>query len=648
MAGENPFGRSGGAAANPFGRHLRTQETSPLDAALSGAGDAITFGFGDELQGVFFGEEARDASRARQERARAEQPLAFGGGQIGGALLGGGIVGGGLRAGARLIAPRIASAAARMGPVSRIAAASGAGAAGGGAYAAGDANGGEADVLGGALFGAATGGVGQGVLGELLPRIGGAVARSASPEMRAANMVGRMQERYGQTPANLRQALADAPDNAVVGDVIPGGSSLIAGAGARPSAGRDALRDFYDARNNAMAGRGANAVDRHLLGGEPEDAVAALNRLEATQRADAGPLYARVHAGTVSSVPRPLRDFVAFHDRAGATFRQAVETTRETMRRTMGANATDEAMMSQPLFWHRLLENVQTEVGASIRGARINPLGAPRGSAVADMTQDARALNTQVRRLLGADFRRAQDIWAGSARSQEAIELGYEAVKPNLNSIELGQLQRRMARMTEGERAYVRLAAANRMKDMIANADTQTGRADALRAITRNAGQRRVLETLFGGSRGLDDLMRELDGQRALFQNSVEAGIGVNSHTADRLLAYQSQVAQTNPTAGGVKSAIVRMLTGDMADQYDEGVSNRILDVMRTPARDALAQIDNAGGVERWARGGGLLSRAARERARGREQRPRRLAQALTGGLYAPVGGEALVGYGGY
>lgn len=644
MAGGNRFSRyAEGApseAGNRFARYAApAEDMNGFQSFLSGAADAASFGWGDDLVGVVGGEQAMQDSRRRQEMARAEHPMAFMGGQLAGAVGFGGAAGAWLRA-----IPAVGRIAAGLGPLQRIGVGAVTGAIGGGLYGAGDAGDGQRlqSAIGGALWGAPFGAGGQ-VLGEIAGHVGGQIGRAMSPEARAAAMVGGMQARYGQTGQALRQALQDAPDNAIVGDVIPGGSSMIQGAATRPSAGRDALRDFYDARNSDMGARASADIDRRLLGGAGEETGSALRRLEDVQKAEAAPLYAQVYRQTLAQPTQPMRAFIAFHDRPGATFNAALQTTRETMRRQMGVNATDAEMMSQPMFWHRLLENVESDVGASFRAARVNPLGAPRGSAIADMTQDARALNIQVRRHLGADFRKAQDIYAGAAKSQAALEEGADAVSTKLDSVKLAQMQRRMKRMSAGERAHFKLGAANALKDMLANADTGTGRADTLRAVLRNAGQRRLLSEIFAGEKGFNDLLADLDKQHGLFRNSVEAGVGVNSHTADKLAAREAQIARTNPfSAASVRDAVVKSIFGEAGDQYDEAVSNQILTMMRTPVADALREIDASGGVANWAKGRGLLSRAAKERQRIADGRRDRFIGALTSGITWPlVGGSA-------
>lgn len=623
-----------------------------LQALGSGAADAFSFGFGDEIQGVLFGEQARDAARMRQEQARIDQPGWFLGGQVAGSLAGGGAAGLGIRG--ALGGARLARLARGVGPFQRMAIGAAAGGTGGAMYGAGDAR--EGDRVRGAadsfLPGAAFGFLGQGI-GEVGGRVAQGIQRSWSPEARAGRMMAESLERFGPRASSPQQAeqqvldaLRNAPDNAMVADVAPGFTSLVRGAGVRPSREREALRDAFDARNNAMSARASDDAWQSLNGTSRQDPAAAVERLQQVQRDTAAPLFAEVHRGRVNpgQIPPAVREVMR---RNPDLFESADRAARASWFRETGVEApTREALESSPLYWHRLLENVQAEVGAVIRQSRgPNPLQGPRGSRVAEISQDASRFNAMVRRMLGPKFRDAMDIYSGAARGQEAVQRGYDAVSTNLNSMELGELTRWINRATGGEKEMMRIGALGRLSDMLENADTGTGRGDVLRAILRNQGQRQALETIFGGGARFNALIRRLDTQRDLFRTSVDAGIGVNSHTADRLAALNSQQAVTQPVTG-LRDAAVRMLTRDITDRFDENVSNSILETAGINANQAAREIDAVGGFRNWSGGRGLLSRALMERQRMLRQRPDALANAIGTGLYMPVGGAGAGSYG--
>jgi hypothetical protein len=632
------------------GRAIRGQQRMGALAAFgSGVGDAISFGFGDELQGLVFGDEARDAARMRQERARADQGGWFLGGQIAGSLAGGGAANLGLRG--AVGATRLASAARNLGPMSRIGIAAATGGAGGALYGAGDAT--DGNRIQGAtdsfLPGAGFGALGQGLFGELMPRVGGAVQRSLSPEARAGRNMAEALDRFGpasstpqQVEAQVLQALQDAPDNAMVADVVPGFTSLVRGAGVRPSREREALREAFDARNNAMGARAEGDIWNTLGGGLPREAGDVIGALRESQRTQAVPLYAQAYRQRIDGrqAEAATREIIR---RNPAIFGPAQEHARAMMLSEFGQEITDT---SDPRYWHSLLQGAERELGARLRAGSMGDARGFHGEEIAKYTRAVQVFNTQVRRLLGPEFRRAQDIYSGAARSMDALERGYQAASPNLNSMNLADLTAWMRRARPGELEHMRVGVLNRLTDEIARADTGSGRSDVIRALLRNEGQRRVLTRIFGGERGFNDLIRRLETQRNLFRTSVDTGIGVNSHTADRLAAMNSQQALTQPVTG-VRDAVFRLLTRDATDRFDENVSNEILRTAGLNANQVANEIGQAGGFRQWAGGRGLLSRAVRERERMLQQRPNALMGALGMGLYAPTAGAG-VGYYGF
>lgn len=641
----NPFGRGQPQRRddNPFGRGNPDQPINAWDAFGLGAGDAITFGWGDELVDRFGAQGEGERLRNRMEVARAYQGGAFMGGQFAGALGGGaGLSFGGRAAiGAAGLAPTAARVAARMGPLSRIGVGAGTGAAGGALYGAGDSPDGMRlqGAGSGAMFGAAFGAGGQ-ALGEVAGRVGGAIGRSLSPEARAANMIGGMQNRFGQTGDDLATSLRDAPEGAMVLDVIPGGTQIASGAAARPGVEREALRGALDARNVAGVQQSIDDIWQSLGGSARRSGSSTLDDMAKAQKAQASPLYESslnrpMDMGRAQTLLRPIvernpRLFALAEERANAI------ALSETGRRFGPDN---------PRYWHYLKQGAD-EAFESLR----NPMSGQGGLGPAEQRAYARALHgyrLQLGRILGPEYRQADAIWGGLQRQQNSLRLGFEAVGTKADDLALGDIARSMRRMSAGELETMRLGALAKMSDMLENANSMTGRADPVRALIRNAGQRRVLEQVFGGTQQLNSVIRRLEQRQEMFRNSVEVGVGVNSHTADRLLAYQSQVAQTNPTQGGIKDAVLRMLTGDAADAYNEAVSNQILQTLRTPARQALQEINAAGGVQKWSEGRGLLSRAVRERNRLAQQRQRALASAVTTGLYTPVVGGSVVDFGG-
>lgn len=631
-----------------FDSFAQQQDNGPgaLGSFLSGGADALTFGFGDEIEGMILGRQAMEEARRRQELARANHGGWFMGGQLAGALAGSMGVGG-LARGA-MGATRLAALASRVSPAGRILGAGLAGGAGSSLYAAGDSQGDQRGVNAANAFipGAVTGGAFQG-LGEVASPVFRNIRLALSPEARSGRMAAEALERFspaGANPATLEadtlQALRDAPDNATLGDTLPGWTQMVKGAGVRPSRMREELRAAYDADNNRMGERASADMWQTLNGTGRQDAADAMLNLRSIQETHARPLYAKAYQQRID--PEQARAATAeIIRRHPAIFQKAERHAEAMMLAELGTKVTDP---SDPRYWHYLLQGAERELGARLKAGRMGQLTGFHGSEAALYTRAVQTFNTQVRRLLGADFRAAQDVYSGAARSQEAVLRGYDAVLPNINSLDLGELTQWMRRARPGEIEHMRLGALNKLSDLLESADPRTGRADVIRAITRNAGQRRVLERIFGGGERFNKLMARLDKQREIFQRRVEAGIGVNSHTADRTAAYETQRALTNP--GGLKEWIANVLLRESGDKFDEAVSNQILETAAINANQAAGEISQVGGFRNWAGGRGLLSRALEERKRMLRHRPDALVNALTTGLYTPIGGGAAVQYG--
>lgn len=620
-------------------------DNDPFGAFLSGAADTASFGFGDELMGVFGGEEATRRSRLRQARLRASNPVSFGVGQIGGAFAGGGALGAAGRA--ALGGARALQGVNWLGRAGINAAAGGVGLS---AYGAGSA--GDGDRLRGArdnfLPGALLGG-GFSLAGSALGPVVSRIWTGARPERAAADLMARgfqreggqgvIEQRLGEHAAMGRGGtLLDAMDES--------GGQLAMGAANRPSAGRVAMRDMLEARNQAMGPRAQQEISREFGGGDVADDLV---RLEARRAADSQPHYAAAYGQTVApSQVAGMRQMVRL-DRSLAQedqilTRAAAAARSAHIQRTGDVSVTQQALEASPRYWHDMLEAAQDTLGMQLRAARTGAMGGLSGSSAARATERVARFNRHVRQALGADFRRAQDIYAGASRTMRAQELGYDLVGTNYNSLRLGEAMREIRRMSQGEVEQLRMAAASKLRDMIANADPVTGRADVLRAITRSEGQRRLFDRIFGAGR-LTELMRRFAYDRQLFQQGVNTGIRTNSHTAPILSAERSVQESTLTPATTQGSWFERIFGPELrraADQRNEQVSNELLSMLSMPADDALRALRTGGQLGTR---GGLLRRAAERARQQAEFRQRRALAGMTGGLYSGIGGDALVDY---
>lgn len=670
----NPFGRhlrSGGD--NPFGRQYREQEReriSALQAFGSGAADTFSFGFGDELMGVGAGslaalsggdyqstaDRVTGESRRRRALAEAEQGGAFMLGQVGGAIAGGGGLGMVGRAAFRAV-PLAARLAQSTNWVGRMGAAGASGAAGGAAYGAGSGDAGNraesAAQYGvtGAIGGAALSGLGS----IVSPHINNAI-RGIRPSVGASEVVGQALAREGLTDTQFQARLAEQAAMGRGGMVLDAlgrsGGDIAMGASRRPSTGLNVIREAMDARQAAVGPRAQREVWEELVGGQPEDVAQFVLRMDRVKRNEAAPLYAEAWRTIGRINPQAMGAAQETVRRHPDIFRPALRRAQRLWLAETGQETLDP---SDPRYWHYMLQGAERELGARLRAASMGDLRGFGGQEAAIYSRAVRQFNDQVRRNLGPVFRRAQDTYAGASAAQDAAELGYTAISGRLNTLQLGALQQRIRRMSQGERDAFRAAAANNLQDAIANATREgASRSDALRGIIGTEGKRRMLEGIFG-QRGLETLLRRFDYDRELLNNSIRTGIDVNSITSAAQAAQASQLALTGaPTsAGGVLSRMFTPHLRDMAERHGEAVSDRILTALAMPADDALAQL--AQPVRR-----GLLSRARQQSAAQRllddararrdeimEFRQRELANTLFGGLYSGAFSQGVPSYGG-
>lgn len=151
---------------------------SPVGAAVIGAADTVTGGFGDEIAGALGADT--EAIRAATEFSRQERPVAtFAGSAAGGAML-------------------------PMGRATSASSLAKGGAAYGGIYGAGSANGNVGDRLTGALGGAAVGGLVGGTVGKGVNALSGVGSNTAARQAsRNALLQDFQQEGVRALPANV-------------------------------------------------------------------------------------------------------------------------------------------------------------------------------------------------------------------------------------------------------------------------------------------------------------------------------------------------------------------------------------------------------------------------------------------------------------
>lgn len=691
---------------NPFAQFGRKkfEKKSEFESLLSGVGDSLTFGWGDELLGLGAGvgaaftggdfgkamDETTAWSRAQQKAAAQDNGLWYGGGQVLGAIGGGFGLGAGARLGLGALgqAGNMARLAGNVGATGRIGTAAATGALGGSVYGAGAA---EDDKVGGALEGAAWGaalGGGMRAIGEPIGQVYRSVVKPAfNADYRAARMMGKTLDRFGSTPQKFQDALDAAPANAMAMDVVPGGTQIVMGAGTRVSAGKDAMRDALDARNNSMADETADSMWESVLGKKYR--VDAGKRILDLKTAKKAITYDDIDQLAIDPTNHGVMDFLKYNmpretievvDNNGVLtpvvkkvpaegkFASAVEDTIAEMKlgdplatpggmREAGRDVSVDVLVKQPEFWRKLWTRVREDVDTEKIAAKTS------GKGLGDyrsMSRDSAQFRRELGTLLGPKWEAKQSVYKALNDEEKALRMGYDALD-NAGDIKLGDFLDEMNQQRNRFRSpaakeqfdqWVKQGALARVEDMMNKADTQTGRADVLRTLIGNKSKIQTLNHIVGRSNkdgtmdmryGFAKLLPKLEEQRGLFENSVKSGIGVNSHTADKLSALAAQQAQTGGV-GGIRGMVMKGLTGDIADEFDEKVSNNILAFMQKPAAQLKAEIARAGGVENWMQSlskNELLALAMQ--AQKPEFRRKALGQAALGGVYSNIGGDALL-----
>lgn len=660
---------------------------SEWESALSGAADGFTLGWGDEilgglaaagdtiglsgLWGGMTGDQVGEWSRIQQQDAMRANPLLYGVGQAAGAA-GGALATGGIGrlalGGAGAAATGLANIGAKAGLGTRIAAATGTGAVGGAAYGAGSADWDDKINKGieGAGWGAVTGGLMQGGIVEPLGATWRNVIKpSFDANYKGARTMAQMFDRHGggDVAKKLNDKLATAPDNAFVMDVVPGGTQITSAAGVRPSAAKDTLRDALDERNNKMGDDATEELWTNTVGkNQRVDAGMRIHALNAAQKQID---YSDIDAMQITPTLM-AKDFVAHHLRQpNAAFKGAIEDAMEAVRiddpnvvglRIVGDQIDLGDMIHYPKFWRSLWTNVREDVRKAEQSAMFTGMG---GSQLRTLQADARNLRKNVGDILGDKWEAKQAAYKVLADEEDALRMGYDAVA-KAGDIKLGDALTEIAAARNKFRTdaakekfdlWIKKGAMAHVEDMINRADTGSGRADVLRSIMGNKSKITTLNQLLGRATkgGAVDqrtnfakTLKRLDAQRELFDNSVKTGIGVNSHTADRLAGQASLEAVAS--GGGIRGMLVKALAGDSQDEFNENVSNRVLNFMSRPASELRQEIATSGGVKKWLASLGkndliAIALAAQKPA----FRQKALGQAINSGLFSMVGGDALL-----
>lgn len=593
-------------------------------------------GLGAVAQGKDFGEAWRhqtDASRQTLARSREFRPWATMGGSLAGGIAFGGALGGLARA--TQLGRGIASAASAMTPMQRLYAAAGSGLGFGGLYGAG--SGGDMDTglnnrALNAAIGAGIGGITAGAL-QGIGMAGGHILRglqqSSSPEAAAAKQIADAMRRTGMTPQSYSDELTrlralDPRSGATVMDAFgDAGSGVTLGAASRQSTERTAMRNSFNERNASSFQIIDDAISRLTDG---RTASGTIDEAIRAQREIASPLYEKALSPGIVDADVYRNRIKPLIENNPRLFNVALEKADALVRSETGGDLSKVNLARQ-------LDYIKKGADEAYRGLKREPgvggLGPDEGRIYAVALDKFRhALDDAI-----PGYGEARSAFEGEARVRAAAELGADVMRgaPGRNELVLGDITRKMGRMSDSEQQAFFNGVVGALRGALKAGDDMLGRRDAVKAIRKNRAADDLLRHLFRNKpEALDDLMAVLEAQARLFQNTVDAGIGVNSHTAPMQSAAQT-VFSGSPN--GVMGRVWGGLSREAKDRFDEDTADAILRLMRTSVHDPAAS-DIVGAANRNA----FLAKVMKAHEQQRLFRQRHGLQAAIGGATAAVG----------
>lgn len=537
-------------------RRRRTQQPklSRGESVLSGATDAATLGFGDELKGgidagvaAFRGQDAGrayqqsvDASRAYQRRAAEDNPVSYLGGQFGGSLVPGTAL---LRGGKAVLAgSRSLNALATQRPlVSLIGGGAAGGAVGGGVYGAGAAT--EGNRLQGAQDGAVSGAAFGAAAGPAFRAAGATVNALAAPLRPAVRAM---------TPAPLRKPVGEVVDRSLD----------------RMAKRRGLTEEAADQIAQEAEATGRNPLAAQVLG-EP-----GLTRLQANARAPgrSGQMVADAVRGERNQqAARLTKDFDTVLPQASA--RQATgeiadqfEEASKTLYQPVLAREVDgEKMQAVAAVLQRLPNAVKERAaGVAARLAQAEGSGAQMTSAQ-QLHLLKRALDdtlsTMRREGLGADEFRAytrlkrdfltalddaipgygdaRRTWGGISEAREAMEFGQDFL-----TMRVDELTDYARGLSDAQRRYLEIGIRDRLEQLVSDVGSAPTRTNLAGKLEAGRVQERLRAVL--GDRA-DNLLRRIGAESRDFRDQSRVLPSVNSPTSNVFNDLLDQAASVSP-----------------------------------------------------------------------------------------------------
>ncbi len=492
-------------------------ETSTLSAAAQGAGQGITFGFSDEIEGGaralydtlvggkdFSKSYDKRVATARQRLRRAQEtnPYAFYGAELGSAFL----VPGGL---AKAGIGSLSRAAARQALGRRMRQGALEGAAYGAAYGAGTGEGVE-----GRLSGAATGGLIGGGVGAVLPGavdLAGAAVRGVAQPIRSITRPRRVAaEKYGEAVARdlggsntvkdfdvaaqrmATRASKVAPDSPMMSMDLAGENTrrLVRQAADMPSDRVQALNRRLDTRQSNQVSRIENDLANAI--GDPKEFASTVGSITRAREAAAKPAFDKAMAREIR-FPANMTEFFN---------RPTMKGIIKNVEKSLADRGLEPNSQNAMQIVHRVKMELDKQIGAAKRAKTMGTSGA--GWDLSDLMSLKKTLVGYVRKA-NPDYGRALDQYAGSSALQGALEDGFtNALKMPVEDIPgvlkgMSQSERSMWRLGAARAMAGKARTGNRMNDRTRSVFGSPDMDMRLKAIapdrkTRRRFQRRLVE----------------------------------------------------------------------------------------------------------------------------------------------------------
>lgn len=581
---------------NPLGPIARS-----LDAGATGVGDALTFGFGDEISGLWGGEESQ---KARQSALKESNPISSVVGNIAGGAMAGGALSG---AGVLPQLPQGASMLSRVG----MGAAEGFGL--GSLYGLGSGEDGsraESALINGAIGGVAGGAfplISRGLISGIRNyRDMGArneVARQAGVSPEVARQLAQTLDADGTLGARGQANMAMAGNEAMLADAGPNARAILDTSIQRGGPGAILARGRIDERVARDSAALTGALDNSL--GTPEGVTATRSGIRAGSAAARGSAYDSAYATPIDyasdvgqSLERMVRDRVPGSVVAQANRLMQLEGNQS--QQILAKIADDGSVVFEQMPDVRQLDYITRALNqAAESGEGAGALGGQTtlGRAYQGLSKDIRSsLKTAV-----PEYGNALAVAADPIRRSQAVDLGAKLLSPGLRRDQLseavdGYSAAERDALAQGVRSYIDDTVAN-VTRTVQDGNTDAREAyKAIRDLSSRANREKLIEAL--GKERAEPLFSEVD--RVAQSFNLRGSVADNSKTFARQATNQMVEGMTAPGAVGTLARgkplnaaqrIAQALTG----QTDEAVRGRqdaiyseISDFLTRPASQAI------------------------------------------------------------